>query len=510
MDVSEDLAELIEYAIAHNLIEVGDARWAYNAILERIGQNGPAPVFPALSAGSFELQTCLDHLVEAARAQNVPAAQGDGQQLATSIMGTLMPRPAYIARHFDELLAQDPQAATDYFYRLCGDADYIRRAAIARDIKWTAQTEWGALEITINLSKPEKDPRAIAKAASAPQGGERYPACQLCMENEGYAGRLPDDPDGFHPARQNLRIVPLTLEGQRWGLQYSPYAYYAEHCIVMNEQHIPMHIGRGCFERLLAFVDLIPHYFVGSNADLPIVGGSILSHDHFQGGAHVFPMDRTHVEQAFELPGLPNVKAGILHWPLTVVRLESENRAELLDAAETVLQTWIDYDDPAVGIVSRSEGVRHNTITPIARKQGSVYVLNLALRCNVTSPEHPLGIFHPHEELHHIKKENIGLIEVMGLAILPPRLERELSAVALKLAAGLDLKSDPLCAPHAAWAYDVARRRPELNEFNVRRILHDEVGLVFARVLEQAGVFKWDRAGRDALNRFLASVANRL
>lgn len=508
MDVGRAASALVEYAVSHGLIEGDDRIWAYNTVLGAVGQRGPAPAFPVFDDGSFDLQAVLAQLGAAATQSGISQRFPEGEAgVATQIMGSLMPRPAAVNRTFGKLFSQDPQKATDWFYRLCCDGDYVRRAAIERDIKWTSPTEWGTLEITINRSKPEKDPLDIARAAvSVDASVEPYPACQLCMENVGYSGRTAEE-GGVHPARQNLRIVPIQLGGQDWGLQYSPYSYYNEHCIAMSEHHVPMRIDRGCIDRLLDFVDLFPHYFIGSNADLPIVGGSILSHDHFQGGRHVFPMDRAPIERAFDLPRFPDVRAGIVRWPVSVIRLQSADRSHLAAAAWAIIAVWRGYDDVQVGIVSESDGLAHNTVTPIAHKTDGGYTLDLALRCNITSPEHPLGVFHPHAELHHIKKENIGLIEVMGLAILPPRLARELGAVSVRLLQGKDMESDPLTVAHATWARVVANRHPEFSEFNSYHILHDEVGLVFAQVLEDVGVFKWDDRGRAAFARFIDTLS---
>ncbi|WP_283169848.1 UDP-glucose--hexose-1-phosphate uridylyltransferase [Curtanaerobium respiraculi] len=392
----------------------------------------------------------------------------DSQASSERLFGLVMPRPSEVARLFYANLADDPVQATSWFYRLCVDADYVKASAIARNIQWSTATRWGDMQITINLSKPEKDPRAISAAGAAPRTASEYPACRLCMENEGYAGRGADDPRGEWPPRQNLRIVPLDLGDEPWGMQYSPYAYYNEHCIVMSSVHRPMHIDRATFGRLLDFVDVLPHYFIGSNADLPIVGGSILSHDHFQGGRHSFPMQVAPVVQAFDIPGCPDVAAGVVRWPLTVVRLQGRDRAGVLDAACRVLDVWRGYSDPVAGVLAETDGVPHNTITPIVRRIGSAYQMDLALRCNVATPEHPLGLFHVHEHLHRIKKENLGLIEVMGLAILPPRLCDSFD---------IDDPGD-----------------------------RGAIGRGFAEALECAGVFKWDEAGRAALQRFIDAL----
>ena len=507
---------LADYAAAHGLTGADDRVWAYNAILECAGATGPAPA-PGWVLGTpapgdaFDLDATLAAISEAAVANGVADDTASGRDRASCrVMGLLMPRPSQVSARFHELAAHDPKAATDWFYQLCCDAGYVRRSAIARNVKWSTPTRWGDLEITINLSKPEKDPREIAAAGVAANDGEKYPACQLCIENEGYPGRAASAPGGAHPARQNLRIIPLELGGERWGLQYSPYAYFNEHCIAMSAHHRPMHIDRATLGCLLDFVDTVPHYFIGSNADLPIVGGSILSHDHFQGGAHEFPMMRAATAETFAMAAHPNVGGEVLEWPLSVLRLTAASRDELLDACVHVIDAWRSWSDVAAGVIARDEdGTPHNTVTPVIRRVGERYEAYLALRCNVTTSKHPLGVFHPHAEYHHIKRENIGLIEVMGLAILPPRLVPELEAVRGHLLAGdLDaLEADELTASHAAWARDVyARRAAELTPEGALDVLHEEVGAVFGRVLENAGVFKWNEAGRAAQQCFLDSL----
>ena len=507
---------LADYAAAHGLTGADDRVWAYNAILECAGATGPAPA-PGWVLGTpapgdaFDLDATLAAISEAAVANGVADDTASGRDRASCrVMGLLMPRPSQVSARFHELAAHDPKAATDWFYQLCCDAGYVRRSAIARNVKWSTPTRWGDLEITINLSKPEKDPREIAAAGVAANDGEKYPACQLCIENEGYPGRAASAPGGAHPARQNLRIIPLELGGERWGLQYSPYAYFNEHCIAMSAHHRPMHIDRATLGCLLDFVDTVPHYFIGSNADLPIVGGSILSHDHFQGGAHEFPMMRAATAETFAMAAHPNVGGEVLEWPLSVLRLTAASRDELVGACVHVIDAWRSWSDVAASVIARDEdGTPHNTVTPVIRRVDERYEAYLALRCNVTTSEHPLGVFHPHAEYHHIKRENIGLIEVMGLAILPPRLVPELEAVRGHLLAGdLDaLEADELTASHAAWARDVyARRAVELTPEGALDVLHEEVGAVFGRVLENAGVFKWDEAGRTAQRRFLDSL----
>ncbi|MGO4861250.1 UDP-glucose--hexose-1-phosphate uridylyltransferase [Atopobiaceae bacterium Sow4_H2] len=517
---------LVDYCVNHGLQKAADRVWSYNAVLECAGALGPAPdvnwvlaeATPATD-DAFDLDAALLAIAEAAVANGVADDTASGRdRVACRVMGLLMPKPSQVADEFARLAAADgPMAATDWFYRLCCDAGYVRRSAIARNIEWSTPTQWGNLEITINLSKPEKDPREIAAAGAAKDTGEKYPACQLCIENEGYPGRAASAAGSAHPARQNLRIIPIELGGERWGLQYSPYAYFNEHCIAMSSHHRPMHIDRAALACLLDFVDTVPGYFIGSNADLPIVGGSILSHDHFQGGAHEFPMMRAEVVSEFAMDGFADVTGAVLRWPLSVVRLRSANRDSLLDAATHVIDAWRAWSDESVGVVAHdADGTPHNTVTPVVRRVDSAghvggdgYEVYLALRCNVTSDEHPLGVFHPHAEYHHIKKENIGLIEVMGLAILPARLVGELAAVRDHLLAGdvAGLADDAPCASHAAWAADVYERRgAELTADNATRILHEEVGAVFGHVLEDAGVFKWDQEGRAACDRFVASL----
>ena len=535
-NVRDNVQALVDYAATRDLIGWTDRVWSYNATLEAIGALGPGPEQswvlaeePDLDAepAELDLDATLADLAEVAVTNGCVEDTANGRdRVAMRVMGTLMPRPSETISIFDALVEEDPKAATDWFYRICCDAGYVRRAAIARNIQWSSPTRWGDLEITINLSKPEKDPRDIAAAGAAKATGEKYPACQLCIENEGYPGRGAAMAGGEHPARQNLRIIPIELDGERWGLQYSPYAYFNEHSIAMSAHHRPMHIDEKALRCLLDFVDLLPHYFIGSNADLPIVGGSILSHDHFQGGAHEFPMMRAEVAESFSMDAFPGVEGAVLTWPLSVLRLRSASRDDLLAAAVHVIDAWRAWTDESVGVIALDEdGTRHNTVTPVVRRVdeggavgGERYEAYLALRCNVTSVEHPLGIFHPHAEYHHIKKENIGLIEVMGLAILPPRLVGELAAVRAHLlegvSAGADvdavraaLDADPASASHAAWAAEVyGRRAGELTEETAEQVLRDEVGAVFGHVLEDAGVFKWDEAGRAAQMRFVASL----
>lgn len=416
----------------------------------------------------------------------------------TKLMGALMPRPSEVTDKFNELYAVSPKAATDYFYKLSQDSDYIRRYRVEKDIKWVTATEYGDLDITINLSKPEKDPKAIAAAKNAPQAG--YPKCMLCRECEGYAGRV------NFPARQNHRVIPVKINGRDWCFQYSPYVYYNEHCIVFNSMHTPMAINRDTFKKLLDFVRQFPHYFVGSNADLPIVGGSILSHDHFQGGNYTFAMAKAPVERPLVFDGFEDVKAGIVKWPMSVIRTSSEDPERLTELADKILKAWRGYTDESAFIFAETDGEPHNTITPIARKRGSLYELDLVLRNNITTKEHPLGVYHPHAELHHIKKENIGLIEVMGLAVLPSRLKGEMAALEEAMLENRDISSDPQLAKHAEWAEDIKTRHPDINSGNISGIIRDEIGHVFAKVLEHAGVYKRTPEGTAAFIRFAESV----
>ena len=416
----------------------------------------------------------------------------------TKLMGALMPRPSEVTDKFNELYAVSPKAATDYFYKLSQDSDYIRRYRVEKDIKWVTATEYGDLDITINLSKPEKDPKAIAAAKNAPQAG--YPKCMLCRECEGYAGRV------NFPARQNHRVIPVRINGRDWCFQYSPYVYYNEHCIVFNSLHTPMAINRDTFKKLLDFVRQFPHYFVGSNADLPIVGGSILSHDHFQGGNYTFAMAKAPVERPLVFDGFEDVKAGIVKWPMSVIRTSSEDPERLTELADKILKAWRGYTDESAFIFAETDGEPHNTITPIARKRGSLYELDLVLRNNITTKEHPLGVYHPHAELHHIKKENIGLIEVMGLAVLPSRLKGEMAALEEAMLKNRDISSDPQLEKHAEWAEDIKARHPDINSGNISGIIRDEIGHVFAKVLEHAGVYKRTPEGTAAFIRFAESV----
>ena len=499
MDCNQAIAGLIAYALEKGLITPADTCWAVNALLEALELDGCAlpEELPSVEEGALPaiLETLLDDAAERGVLKENTITYRD--LLDTRLMGVLTPRPAQVIEKFRTLYRESPRKATDWYYAFSQDTNYIRRDRIARDVQWKARTEYGELDITINLSKPEKDPKAIAAARNLPAAA--YPRCQLCAENEGYAGRV------NHPARQNHRIIPITIHGSPWFLQYSPYVYYNEHCICLNREHTPMKIDRACFGKLLDFVGQFPHYFVGSNADLPTVGGSILAHDHFQGGRYTFAMEKAPVETPFAFPGFADVKAGIVKWPMSVIRLTCADPARLVELADRILLSWRGYTDEAAMILAQTDGEPHNTITPIARRRGEDYELDLVLRNNLTTPEHPLGLYHPHAELHHIKKENIGLIEVMGLAVLPARLKTELAAVAEKLARGEDLRADPLTAGHADWAEDF-RDKYSITADNALETVYHETGLVFAKVLEHAGVYARTPAGQEAFLRFLEQV----
>ena len=494
--IDKNIRELVAYAMDRELIDPQDCRWAVNRLLEVLEKDAiedgdlPTEIPP--------LEEILAPILDDAAARGLIEDNGTSRDLFdTKLMGALTPPPSAVIRKFQTLYAQSPEQATDFFYRFSRDTDYIRRYRVKKDLKWKAATPYGELDITVNLSKPEKSPEEIAAAKKAKQGG--YPKCLLCPENEGYAGRL------NHPARQNHRILPITVDGSAWGFQYSPYVYYNEHCIVFNTQHIPMKIDRSAFNKLLDFITLFPHYFIGSNADLPIVGGSILTHEHFQGGRYEFAMAKAPVEATFRVAGFDAVDCGIVRWPMSVIRLRSADRAQLVDLADRILGKWRAYTDEAAFIFSETDGEPHNTITPIARMRGGAFELDLVLRNNITTAEHPMGVFHPHAELHHIKKENIGLIEVMGLAVLPARLKTELALLADALVRGDDIAADETLSKHAAWAAQL-RERYTFTHDNVNDILQKEVGKVFAEVLEHAGVFKRDDAGRAAFRRFIASI----
>ncbi len=491
------IGALVDYAVTHGLAEDADRHYLVNALLEKLGLDDYDPVGDVPFEG---LDDILDTLVDYAAEQGLLKSESiTGRDLFdTALMGAVTPRPSDVIETFRSLYGESPEKATDWFYQFSQDTNYIRATRVAKDIRWSVPSEFGDIDISINLSKPEKDPRDIAAAKTAKQSA--YPKCQLCLENEGYAGRM------NHPARQNHRIIPVTINESHWGFQYSPYVYYNEHCIVLNGEHVPMKIDRAAFRKLFDFVGQFPHYFLGSNADLPIVGGSILSHDHFQGGRYEFAMAKAPYESTFTVPGYEDVEAGIVHWPLSVIRLRGEDDEKIIDLADHILKAWRGYTDEAAFIFAETDGEPHNTITPIARKRDGKFELDLALRNNITTDECPLGVYHPHAEYHHIKKENIGLIEVMGLAILPARLKTEMALLAECLTGDKKLEDYPELEQHAAWAKEIAARRTDLNKDTVDDILKEEIGHVFVHVLEDAGVYKCTEEGRAAFERFIATL----
>ncbi len=517
--IQEKILELTEYGMVTGLVAPEDKRYTINRLLELFGleeltdetveayeKRTPMDRTAAEEALEGILEEMLDYAAEEGLLPENTITYRD--LFDTKIMGMLVPLPSQVTAHFMELYREEgAQAATDYFYQLSRDTNYIRRYRIKKDRKWTAETEFGTLDITINLSKPEKDPKAIAAAKLAKQSG--YPKCLLCKENEGYAGRV------NHPARQNHRIIPVKINGSDWFFQYSPYVYYNEHCIIFNANHTPMKIERATFAKLLDFVEQFPHYFVGSNADLPIVGGSILSHDHFQGGHYEFAMAKAPVEKTITFEGYEDVTAGIVKWPMSVIRIRSAKKEHLIELADNILQVWRGYTDEDAFVFAETDGEPHNTITPIARRRGEDFELDLVLRNNITTKEHPLGVYHPHAKLHHIKKENIGLIEVMGLAVLPARLKDEMAALEQALLDGANLREDEVLAKHADWVEEFLPKygftagnglEGEVTPERLQEILRTEIGLVFLEVLTDAGVYKCTEEGRAAFERFVGAV----
>ena len=495
MQIETYIDSLVSYAMNCGFAQPEDHQVLINRLLELLHIDDYTP---SQETQTEDIEEILAGLLAYAVEKGICADDITSKDLFdTKLMGAITPMPSQVIRTFREKYARDPKEATDWYYQFSGDTDYIRRYRIAKDMRWTVDADFGTLDITINLSKPEKDPAAVAAAKKLPQTG--YPKCLLCVENEGYAGRL------NHPARQNHRIIPIIVDGQSWFLQYSPYVYYNEHCIVFNREHTPMVVDRAIFGKLLSFVEQFPHYFVGSNADLPIVGGSILTHEHFQGGHYTFPMEKAPVEIPVSFQGFEDIRAGIVKWPLSVLRLTGKEPARLVELADKILEAWKTYTDASVGVIGFSDGERHNTITPIARRRGEDYELDLALRCNITTDEHPMGVFHPHADKHHIKRENIGLIEVMGMAILPGRLKKELRDLADALIAGKDISADESLAKHACWAAAL-QAQYTFTEENAMDILMQETGKVFAGCLVDAGVFKCDEIGREAFLRFVRTV----
>ncbi len=493
--INESVKKLVCYGLEKELFSKRDEIFVTNRLMEILGLDS----FECdESFQDVDLEQTLKELLDFAVGNGIIEDGITSRDLFdTKLMSALMPRPSEVTDKFNTLYAQSPKAATDYFYKLSCDSDYIRRYRIEKDVKWITPTEYGDLDITINLSKPEKDPKAIAAAKAAVQAG--YPKCMLCRECEGYAGRI------NFPARQNHRIIPITINNSDWCFQYSPYVYYNEHCIVFNAEHTPMAINHATFKKLLDFVTQFPHYFVGSNADLPIVGGSILSHDHFQGGNYTFAMAKAEIETPISFKGFEDVNAGILKWPMSVIRLVHKNPDRLIELACKILDTWRGYTDEEAFIFAETDGELHNTITPIARKKGENFELDLVLRNNITTDEHPMGVYHPHTELHHIKKENIGLIEVMGLAVLPARLKQEIALLKTAILENKDLRADEALEKHADWAEEIVNNYT-LTADNIDGIIEKEIGLVFARVLEHAGVYKRNEEGKKSFLRFAESV----
>lgn len=497
MKLYENIKKLVQYGINTGLTPECERIYTTNLLLDLFQENDYEDSTCDLS--KIVLEDVLKELLDEACSRGIIEDSVVHRDLFdTKLMNCLMPRPAQVQKSFWEDYAVSPEHATEKYYKFSQDSDYIRRYRIKKDRKWTVDTDYGTLDITINLSKPEKDPKAIAAARNAKNSA--YPKCQLCMENEGYAGRA------NHPARENHRIIPITINESAWGFQYSPYVYYNEHCIVFNGEHTPMKIDRAAFIKLFDFVKQFPHYFLGSNADLPIVGGSILSHDHFQGGHYTFAMAKAPVVESFTVKGYEDVTAGIVKWPLSVIRLQCADETRIIDLAEYILKAWRDYTDEAAFIFAETEGQPHNTITPIARKRGELYELDLTLRNNITTEEHPLGVYHPHGKLHHIKKENIGLIEVMGLAVLPARLKGELELLKEYILEGKDIRSEESIEKHADWVEGFLPQYPDVNAENIEEILQKEVGKVFCQVLEDAGVYKYTPKGLEAFRRFIGTL----
>ncbi len=499
IDLNLAISRLLSYGLDRGLITALDTAYAANRILALLKESNFTPV--KVEEKFHTPAEILEDLCQFAKDKGLlePGNQDAQDQFDTELMACLTPRPSEVVGEFNRLYERSPREATDYYYALSRSTNYIRVDRIEKDRKWTAPTPYGDLTITINLSKPEKDPKAIAAARNAPKSG--YPACALCRENEGYLG------SANQAARGNHRLIPITLDGERWYLQYSPYVYYNEHCIVLSEEHRPMKVSRASFRRLLEFGTLLPHYFIGSNADLPIVGGSILSHDHFQGGAEELPMARAEVREKVSFEGFEGIDAGILHWPMSVIRLRGKDREQMVELADRILTAWRGYSDESAEVLAETKGTPHNTITPIARRRGEDFELDLVLRNNRTTDEHPLGLFHPHAEYHHIKKENIGLIEVMGLAILPPRLLTETGLLQEALSDGSraeEIMSRPEMEKHKAWYEELKARNIPAKD--LQKAIQDSIGEKFGRILGNAGVFKDDEKGREAFRRFCGSV----
>lgn len=494
MNINTAVKSLVRYAIDNEMIEKWDEIWAINTVCQALNMDS----FEDCEAENAELEdilaSILDYAVENGLCEDSVVYR---DLFDTKIMGLLTPRPSEVISKFQFLYIRDKKSATDYYYKLCQDSDYIRRYRIKNDLKWITKTEYGDIDITINLSKPEKDPKAIAAALK--MKATSYPKCLLCKENEGYMGRI------NHPARQNHRIIPMTLGGENFFMQYSPYVYYNEHCIVFNAEHTPMKIDKSAFAKLLDFVEKFPHYFVGSNADLPIVGGSILTHEHFQGGNYEFAMAKAPIETKVTFSGFEDIQAGIVKWPMSVIRIKGTDKTRLVELADKVLTTWRGYTDKDSFIYAETEGTPHNTITPIARMRNGQFELDLVLRNNITTEDCPLGYYHPHPEYHHIKKENIGLIEVMGLAVLPSRLKNEMAVLGKAMVNGEDISANETIASHKEWA-EMIMQKYDINEDNIDDILKKEIGIVFTSILGQCGVYSRDEEGKAGFLRFIESV----
>ena len=495
MTVYEAVTALADYAVKEKLIKERDRVYSVNCILGILGLDDYEPAMPSDLQDLESILACLlDYACEKGLCENSVVYR---DLFDTKIMGALTPRPSLVEEEFSARYKESPEKATGYYYNLSRKSDYIREYRIKNDMKWVTKTQYGDIDITINLSKPEKDPKAIAAAGKMKASG--YPKCQLCAENEGYSGRV------NHPARQNHRIIPVKVNGEDWFFQYSPYVYYNEHCIVLNSRHTPMVINRAAFNKLFDFVKLFPHYFVGSNADLPIVGGSILSHEHFQGGNYTFAMAKAPIERAVSFAGYDDIESGIVRWPMSVIRLRGKDTVRITELAEKILDSWRGYTDEEAFIYAETDGVKHNAITPIARCVDGVYELDLVLRNNITTDEYPDGFYHPHPEYHHIKKENIGLIEVMGLAVLPSRLKKEMEELKAAMLEGRDIREDETLAKHYEWA-EMIKAKYTLTPENIGGIIRDEIGIVFAAILEQCGVFSRDEAGTAQFLRFISQV----
>ncbi len=492
--IYKSVKKIVTYALDAGLIEKEDITYVTNRVLEILGLDEYEE--PDESFENIELESVLKEILDFAGEKGIIGKDTVSRDLFdTKLMSIFVPRPSYVISKFKSLYEKSPREATDFYYKFSCDTDYIRRYRIKKDLKWKYESKYGELDITVNLSKPEKSPEKIAAAKKAKQSG--YPKCLLCPENEGYAGRI------NHPARQNHRIIPITVGGAKWGMQYSPYVYYNEHCIVFNKQHIPMKIDKAAFEKLFDFVKIFPHYFIGSNADLPIVGGSILSHEHFQGGNYEFAMAKAQSEKEFAIRGFEDIKCCIVNWPMSVIRISSTDTDRLALLGDKILTAWRGYTDEESFIFAETDGEMHNTITPIARKRGDMFELDLVLRNNITTKEHPLGVFHPHKELHNIKKENIGLIEVMGLAVLPSRLKNEMALIKKAILSGEDIAANETIAKHADWVKTFAGKY-DFTEENAEGIIQNEIGKVFEKVLEHAGVYKRDEKGREGFERFIS------